>query len=308
MSADTAQAPAETPVAASAAAVGTVAETANIVMRLLEELQPHPLSLKVYGQEVVDPELVESIRINGILEPLIINDKDQIISGSRRARAAKQAGITHVPAVLKKFENGAEENFTVLEANRQRKKTNEQLVREYAEFKLMEAFCAKGRQLRPNLPQGKKGKAGEIAAEQVGIYGRSTLEKGVAVLHVLGELAKDESNADVIQDITREVNKRSIDAGYRKCLALKLIEGKTAKKPPEGKKHTIAQRLDELCGEIFASKVAELSMEDRDVLEKSLKRLGEFYDQHFGPEISPRGATEAPGTIAAAHVDDKVAA
>ena len=50
-------------------------------------------------------ELAESIKANGILEPIVVADTPagyQIIAGERRWRAAKLAGLTTVPAIVKK--------------------------------------------------------------------------------------------------------------------------------------------------------------------------------------------------------------
>ena len=49
-------------------------------------------------------ELAESIRTHGILEPLVLRPVDnryQVIAGERRLRAAKLAGLTEIPAVLR---------------------------------------------------------------------------------------------------------------------------------------------------------------------------------------------------------------
>src|SRR3989338_33369 len=62
-------------------------------------------------RETFDPEkleeLADSIRVHGIIEPLVASkDCDgsyELISGERRLRAAKRAGLTEVPVVLKEL-------------------------------------------------------------------------------------------------------------------------------------------------------------------------------------------------------------
>ena len=62
-------------------------------------------------RETFDPEkleeLADSIRVHGIIEPLVASkDGDgsyELISGERRLRAAKQAGLIEVPVVLKEL-------------------------------------------------------------------------------------------------------------------------------------------------------------------------------------------------------------
>jgi len=68
-------------------------------------LQPNPFQPrdKVKKEDLID--LVESIRIHGILEPLVVAETPagyQIIAGERRWRAAKVLGIEEVPVHVKK--------------------------------------------------------------------------------------------------------------------------------------------------------------------------------------------------------------
>lgn len=42
-------------------------------------------------------ELVEAIKHNGILEPILISEDHKILSGFRRVAAAKKAGLDMVP-------------------------------------------------------------------------------------------------------------------------------------------------------------------------------------------------------------------
>ncbi|MBI2066280.1 ParB/RepB/Spo0J family partition protein [Candidatus Woesebacteria bacterium] len=68
------------------------------------ELQQNPLQPRgaITPESLVD--LVDSIREHGVLEPLIVAKTPagyQIIAGERRWRAAKLAGMSHVPAIIR---------------------------------------------------------------------------------------------------------------------------------------------------------------------------------------------------------------
>lgn len=70
----------------------------------VDELQANPLQPRgvITPESLVD--LIDSIKEHGILEPLVVAKTPagyQIIAGERRWRAAKHAGMTHVPAVIK---------------------------------------------------------------------------------------------------------------------------------------------------------------------------------------------------------------
>lgn len=70
------------------------------------QLVPNPNQPRRVFNEASLQELAESIRIKGILQPLLVRntdepDKWQIIAGERRWRAAKLAGIEALPVLIK---------------------------------------------------------------------------------------------------------------------------------------------------------------------------------------------------------------
>ncbi len=57
---------------------------------------------KVFDEEAIK-ELAQSIRVYGIIQPLSVRKLDEgyeLIAGERRLRAAKEAGLTEVPAII----------------------------------------------------------------------------------------------------------------------------------------------------------------------------------------------------------------
>lgn len=62
---------------------------------------------KQFDEDALE-ELAESIRQYGIIQPIVVTKKDdyyEIIAGERRWRAARMAGLTEVPVVIKDFGN-----------------------------------------------------------------------------------------------------------------------------------------------------------------------------------------------------------
>ena len=58
---------------------------------------------KNFDEEALD-ELANSIKTYGVLQPIIVNKKDdyyEIVAGERRWRAAKKAGLTEMPCIVK---------------------------------------------------------------------------------------------------------------------------------------------------------------------------------------------------------------
>ncbi len=70
----------------------------------LELVEPNPdQPRKVFGEDELN-ELADSIRHNGILQPLVVRRRGeayQIIAGERRYQAAKRAGLLRVPVVVR---------------------------------------------------------------------------------------------------------------------------------------------------------------------------------------------------------------
>lgn len=70
-----------------------------------DNLQPNPLQPRGSITSKSLNDLTESIKQHGILEPLVVAQTPaglQIIAGERRWRAAKAAGLTKVPALIKR--------------------------------------------------------------------------------------------------------------------------------------------------------------------------------------------------------------
>lgn len=72
-------------------------------------------------------ELADSIKSQGIIQPVIVRKLSgnayEIIAGERRCRAAKLAGLTHVPAIVKEIKDDVAMAFSLIE-NIQRENLN----------------------------------------------------------------------------------------------------------------------------------------------------------------------------------------
>jgi ParB family chromosome partitioning protein len=70
------------------------------------DIDPNPLQPRAQFDQGRIEELAESIRSNGIIQPLIVRhhgDRFQLVAGERRLRAARVAGLTQVPVVIQDF-------------------------------------------------------------------------------------------------------------------------------------------------------------------------------------------------------------
>jgi len=86
----------------SAEAAAPATEDANEFP--IELIDPSALQPRVHFDDVKLEELAQSIRANGVVQPLLIRpkgDRFELIAGERRWRAAQLAGLTKIPAVLR---------------------------------------------------------------------------------------------------------------------------------------------------------------------------------------------------------------
>lgn len=113
----------------------------NYMLIGIDEMVPNVFQpRKGFDEEAMD-ELVASIREKGIIQPLIVRKSEngyEIIAGERRWRAAKRAGLTQVPAIIKDASNREALELALVE-NLQREDLNpieeatayEQLIKEF---------------------------------------------------------------------------------------------------------------------------------------------------------------------------------
>jgi ParB family chromosome partitioning protein len=116
----------------------------------IHQLQPNPLQPRGDFQKEELEDLKESILEHGIIEPLVVAQTPagyQIVAGERRWRAAKLAGLSEVPVVIKKttprgmLEMAIIENVQRVDLNAmERAKAFQRLL---SEFKLTNSDVAK---------------------------------------------------------------------------------------------------------------------------------------------------------------------
>ena len=88
----------------SATDTGAEQLVGNMVEVALEDIYPNATQPRTYFDETALQELAQSIRNLGVIQPITLRkdgDKFEIISGERRFRASKIAGLKSVPAYIR---------------------------------------------------------------------------------------------------------------------------------------------------------------------------------------------------------------
>lgn len=226
--------PGSVDVPVTAAGASTKAE--EILQIDITLLKPNPLNVEIYGEEPVDRDLVVSLEKNGFQEPLIATAEKTLVAGHRRLKAAKELGLSHVPVIIRAYDNEIKSQAALLESNRQRPKTNEMLGNEARLRLKIEEQLAKQRQQsgaqRKNDPKASlaNGSSRDKTGDAIGTSG-VTAKRLVDTVNAISALSKN-GKTEEVQQIRVALNK-SMNSGYLKAVSLGAINSpKKVKKSP----------------------------------------------------------------------------
>ena len=109
----------------------------EIIELNLDEIRPNPYQPRKIFKEDSLKELAESIKINGVFQPIIVKKSIKgydLVAGERRFRASKLAGKTTIPAIIRDFSENQMIEIALLE-NLQRENLN--VIEEALAYKSM---------------------------------------------------------------------------------------------------------------------------------------------------------------------------
>ena len=133
-------------------------------------------------------ELVESIRENGVLTPVIIRPTDvggyEMISGHRRMHAAKLAGLTAIPAIIRDMDDDTA-TIVMVEANAQREEVLPS-EKAFAYRMKLDAIKHQGKATRTSSQVGRKLEAAAVVAEEAG-ESRNQIHRFVRLTELIPE-------------------------------------------------------------------------------------------------------------------------
>lgn len=85
----------------------------------VDHIAPCPFQPRKHFSEVELDELANSIRQNGVLQPIIVRQKNEdsyeIIAGERRWRACKKAGLRFIPVIVKEASDKEVLHYAIIE-------------------------------------------------------------------------------------------------------------------------------------------------------------------------------------------------
>ena len=201
-------------------------------------------------------ELANSIRVHGVISPLILvrknNDEYMIIAGERRWRAARKAGLVTVPAIVRDYSDKEIKEISLIE-NLQREDLNPIEVAN-AIKQLMDEYDYTQEQVADRI-----GKSRPAVANTLRLL---TLSPAVIDLVALGKLSEGHARCLVVikdPDKQLEIAKRAIGDKLTVRDFEKLV--KSYVNPPAPKPKPSAQSLElrdmvERLQRVFSTKVS----------------------------------------------------
>ena len=159
----------------------------EIEINKIHAFKNHPF--KVLDDEKMQ-DLIESVKLSGVLTPVLLrvdsNDEYEMISGHRRLHAAKMAGLTTIPAIVRELSDD-DAVIAMVDANIQRE---ELLPSEKAFAYRMKLEAMKRQGSRTDLTLSwlaLKSRSDEVLSKQVG-ESRAQVQRYIRLTELIPEL------------------------------------------------------------------------------------------------------------------------
>lgn len=243
----------------------------NIELDLLENYHNHPFTL--YTGKRLD-DMVESIKENGVLNPIIVLKKDnnyEILSGHNRVNAARIAKVKSIPCIVKENLTDKEAYTYVIETNLMQRSFSDLLPTEKALVLKMryEKIASQGKRndLQKEINNLDQGIIEKESKEEDKTDSRKTLGKeyhlsGASIARYLrlNELSKSWKK-DVDEDkigLTMAVDLSYLSKEIQEYLYQKCEELKLSLKPSDAKALHLMNRQEDLNQEMVITYLLNL--------------------------------------------------
>ena len=243
----------------------------EIVEKIVEKVIEKPVELKVKIGEV-EPnreqprkkfdedslvELAESIKQFGILQPLLVqkkNDYYEIIAGERRWRAAKLAGVKEIPVIVKEFSGQEIVEISLIE-NIQREDLNP--IEEAQAYKrLMEEFHLKQDEIADRVSKSRTAVTNSIRLLKLDDKVQEmVVDEMISTGHARTLLSIDDK--DLQYSVAMKIFDEKLSVRETEKLVKEILQPKKEKKPAaETQIDVIYHQLEEKIKSIVGTKVA----------------------------------------------------
>ncbi|MDB4955115.1 MAG: parB-like partition protein [Myxococcales bacterium] len=206
----------------------------------IEELYPSPEQPRHNFDDVELAELAESIKVHGVITPLIVRPRSEggyyLIAGERRWRAAQKAGIHQVPVVVQDVDQQAAFERALVE-NLQRSDLGP-LEEATAFQRLIEEFGLTQEQVADRIGKDRSTVSNAIRLLKLPPTVRQMVDdERLSMGHARALLGLDE--AAMIERAARTVVDKQLSVRATEALVKKARSPERAKKPVEAKSASV---------------------------------------------------------------------
>ena len=198
----------------------------------LDSIVPGPMQPRTHFDEASLESLAESIRSHGIVQPLLVRRRDdgyELIAGERRWRAAKLAGISRVPIVVKEVPDESLLEIALIE-NIQRENLNP-IEEAQAYRKLIETVGLTQEALATRVGRDRSYITNYLRLLKLPDDVQQLVKEGrLSTGHARALLAL--SHPDLQRRIARQIIDGGLSVRATEQLVQKASEEKPARKPP----------------------------------------------------------------------------
>lgn len=228
----------------------------------IDSIRPGKYQPRSFMDEAALDELAASIRVQGIIQPLIVRELGlgdyELIAGERRWRASRKAGLTEVPVVIKSVPDEAALAMALIE-NIQREDLNP-LEEARALERLISEFGVTHQQAADAVGRSRSAVSNllrllELAPEVCGLIENRQLEMGHA--KALAALPNRQQQAEIGAAVARKgLSVRDTEAWVRRIQSGSRAGGLGADAPASSRADPNVSRLENELADKLGAKVA----------------------------------------------------
>ena len=201
-------------------------------------------------------ELAESIKIHGVIQPIILTKRGkryEIIAGERRWRASKLAGLTKIPAVIREYTDKEIMEVSLIE-NIQRQDLNP--IEEAVAFKnLIDEYKMKQDDLAERVSKSRSAITNALRLLKLDDKVKAMLAEGlISTGHARAILAVEDKNKQQI--LATRIFDEKLSVRETEKLVKQILENKESKKEEKSSEKLIYKKLEDSLKSIIGSKVS----------------------------------------------------
>lgn len=208
----------------------------------VSKLKHHPLNREIYSLSDID-DLTKSIKDVGLLQPLVVDQKNRVVSGNRRLEAIRVLGIKTV-TIEKVKVSDKDVGKVLVHHNKQRVKTHRELLNEY--HVLIEHY---------SIGQGKRTDLSTSAKVSRGSTARNLIsdEMGISNSQIQRLVVIEKENEELIELIDKgilTINQAYLQVSREKKERESRSNRKNRKKNSSGDDFTFYQKSSDNMEEV----------------------------------------------------------